>query len=107
MVLGVEQGAGVAQLLLEGLGQPQVGGHPAGHAIHELVERGREVVDLAAEQPVELGQGLVIEDCRVEVADPDPALLEGVADGVGREGGVVLLSCEALFARRGDGDPVD
>src|SRR5690606_25871972 len=66
----------------------------------KLREAARREGEPGLEEPVELGEWLVVERDEVELRGVDARLAQAIRDGVGREGRVVLLPREALFLRR-------
>jgi len=85
-------------------GNPQLLLHPDRQGHHEGLEALGGDPDVGFEDAGELVDRLVVEGHGVELAGSDAALGEAVADGVGREIGIVLLAREALLLGGGD-DP--
>src|SRR5262249_39677814 len=75
---------------------------PLRHRRQERAQAARREGQVRLEQPVEVGQGLFVEDDRVEVARRQAGAAQAEVGGAGREGGVVLAAREALFLGGGD-----
>ena len=90
VVLGEEDpaglaGAGLAQLALDLGRDPQLLAQPDRHRLQERPQSPRRDRERGLEDALELGQGLVVEHHRVELARADAALGEAVAHGLARE----------------------
>src|SRR5687768_4203015 len=59
------------------------------------------------QQPLEFDERLVVEDNKIDVAEPDLRVVEAIAHGVGRKTRVVLAAAESLLLRRRDDLSVD
>ena len=77
------------------------------HGQAEAAEPGRGVGQVGLQQPLELGQRLVVEGDVVEVVGGEPGLAQAVGDRPGRESRVVLLPGEPLLLGGGDDPAVD
>jgi hypothetical protein len=66
----------------------------------------RRAGEIGLEQALELEEGLVVEDHRIEVRERDSLRLEAPARRVGGEALVVAAAREALFLRGRDDAPV-
>ena len=74
--------------------------HRHGHQKAPEPPGGKPVVGL--QQALELEVGLVIEGHGAQVGEPQARLRHDIGQGIGREGGVVLLAGEPLLLGRGD-----
>ena len=70
---------------------------PDGDGLTETSEARRSEGDVRFEKTLELEERFFVEDDVVDLRHVDALLVEAVLDGVDREGGVVLFSCEAFF----------
>ncbi len=91
------QGPPHVQLLLE----------PDRHGQPEAPKPARRVRQIGLDQPLELGQRLVVERDVVEVQGIQAPLFQAVGDRLPRHRGIVLLPREPLLLRRGHDPAVD
>src|SRR4029079_18822577 len=79
--------------------------HRQRHA--EAAEPDGSIGQVRFEQPLELPQGLLVEDDVIEVALLQPRLVQAIANGERRKARIVLLPREPLFLRGGHDVAVD
>jgi hypothetical protein len=95
------------QLLQDGAALEQLVLHPQRQRLAERGEAARREGEIGLEQPLELEERLVVESHAVELPGPHAGDLQAGADGVVREGRVVLAPRKALLLRGGRDPAVD
>ena len=85
---------------------PELVREPPDHRFAKETERPRKRLERRHQDPIELHEGLLVEDDPVQILGPELAGPEAELDRVEGKPSIVLDARETLFFRRGDDDPV-
>lgn len=104
VVAGVDDSSPVAtaQAAADLAGDVELLAEPHGQGLSKAREPSRRMGDVGLDEPLELGQRLLVESHVIELLRLDPRFVEAVADRVLGEPRIVFLAREALFLDRGD-----
>src|SRR5436309_2017356 len=99
-------GAGLAQLLLQSSAHVQFVLQPKRHRHPKTAKTGRRVGEVSFQEPIKLGQRLVVKRDVSQLVRLDAAFLQAISDGAGGKTCIVLFATETLLLRRSDNVPV-